>query len=150
MTTDFAIRRITLEHAKPLRNEVLRRGTPTREANYDGDLDPRTVHIGAERGERIVATSTWVIAAWQDEPTAPAVQLRGMAVLDEMQRTGVGTALIEAGLAYARECGARFVWAKARDSALGFYEGCGFVTNGDSFVEPASGLPHHLVVLELR
>ena len=150
MTPDFTIRRITLERAKPVRNEVLRRGTPTREANYDGDNDPRTVHIGAERDDRVVATSTWVIAPWEGEPGATAVQLRGMAVLDEMQRSGVGTALIEAGLAHARSHGARFVWAKARDSALGFYEGCGFTTKGDSFVEPASGLPHHLVVLELH
>ena len=150
MTPDFAVRRITLGRAKPVRNEVLRRGTPTREANYDGDDDPRTVHIGAERDGRVVATSTWVIAAWQGDPTAAAVQLRGMAVLDEMQRGGVGTALIDAGLAHARDVGARYVWAKARDTALAFYEGCGLSTVGDSFVEPASGLPHRLVVLELR
>ena len=150
MTHSFRIVPITLELARPVRNEVLRRGTPTREANYDGDDDPRTVHIGAERDGRVVATSTWVIAAWQGDPTAAAVQLRGMAVLDEMQRSGVGSALIDAGLAHARDVGALYVWAKARDTALAFYERCGFSTVGDPFVEPASGLPHHLVVLELR
>ena len=56
MTHSVRIVPITLELARPVRNEVLRRGTPTREANYDGDDDPRTVHIGAERDGRVVAT----------------------------------------------------------------------------------------------
>jgi N-acetylglutamate synthase-like GNAT family acetyltransferase len=128
---------------------VLRRGTPSREANYDGDDDPRTVHIGAEMADRVVATSTWMIAPWSGDPTAVAVQLRGMAVLDVMQRSGVGRALVVAGVEHARTQGAAHVWAKARDSAIDFYVRCGFRVVGDEFTEPASGLPHHLVVLTL-
>jgi predicted GNAT family N-acyltransferase len=41
------------------------------------------------------------------------------------------------------------VWAKARDSALDFYLRCGFRVVGEQFMEPASGMPHHLVVREL-
>ena len=150
MTSDFFVRRISLDEAKPVRIDVLRRGTPARDADYDGDDDPRAVHIGAEKNGRIVATSTWLVVPWQGDDTVSAVQLRGMAVLDEMQNTGVGRALIDAGVAHARALGARYVWAKARDSAIYFYERCGFVVVGEQFMEPASGMPHHLVVLELR
>ncbi|MFM8970326.1 MAG: GNAT family N-acetyltransferase, partial [Actinomycetota bacterium] len=73
-----------------------------------------------------------------------------MAVLDEMQNSGVGRALIDAGVAHARTLGARYVWAKARDSAIYFYERCGFTVVGEQFMEPASGMPHHLVVFELH
>ena len=145
----YVVRQISLTEALPVRLNVLRRGTPSREANYDGDHDPHTVHIGAETAGRVVATSTWLVAAWQDDPTAVAVQLRGMAVLDEMQRSGVGRALIDAGVERACERGARYVWAKARDSAIDFYRRCGFRVVGDEFTEPASGLAHHLVVLTL-
>ncbi|MFM8994263.1 MAG: GNAT family N-acetyltransferase [Actinomycetota bacterium] len=150
MTNDFVVLEISLTEAKPVRLDVLRRGTPAREANYEGDDDPRTVHIGAERSGRVVATSTWLVMPWQNDIGATAVQLRGMAVLDEMQNSGVGRALIEAGVAHARTLGAHYVWAKARDSAIYFYERCGFAVVGEQFMEPASGMPHHLVVFELH
>ncbi|MFM7047569.1 MAG: GNAT family N-acetyltransferase [Actinomycetota bacterium] len=150
MNNSFVVRRLSLEETKPVRLDVLRRGTPSREANYDGDDEPSSVHIGAEVAGIVVATSTWLVVPWQNDESAIAVQLRGMAVSDQMQNTGVGRALIEAGVEHARSLGARYIWAKARDSAIYFYERCGFVVVGDEFVEPASGMPHHLVVLDLR
>jgi len=146
----FTVRQITLDEAKPVRIDVLRRGTPARDANYEGDESEGTIHIGTEMEGRVIATSTWITAAWPDDPSSLAVQLRGMAVLDDAQNLGIGRALIEAGIAHARSIDARYVWAKARDTALYFYERCGFTTVGDQFIEPASGVPHHLVVRVLR
>jgi len=148
-SSEVEVTRIELVDAQPLRIAVLRRGTPAKTAVYEGDEHPDTVHIGARAGGEIVATSTWMRAPWQEAPDAPAVQLRGMAVDDSLQGTGVGRRLIDAGLNHARSVGARFVWAKARDSALEFYVRCGFRVVGDQFTEPASGMPHHLVVMEL-
>jgi len=148
MPPTFVIRHITVAEAMPVRINVLRRGTPSQDAAYDGDDEPHTAHIGAVIGDRVVATSTWLMRPWQHDTTATAVQLRGMAVLDEMQNTGVGHALIDAGMTHAHSVGARYVWAKARDSALYFYERCGFHIVDEQFLEPASGLPHHLVLRE--
>ncbi len=148
-TSSFRVCHITLDQAKTVRLNVLRRGTPSRDATYDGDNDNDTVHIGAMIDDRVVATSTWLVASWPNDVAKSAVQLRGMAVLDEMQHSGVGQALIAAGLAHARTLSAVYLWAKARDSAIGFYERCGFMVVGDQFTEPASGLPHHLVLLHL-
>ena len=53
-----------------------------------------------------------------------------------------------AGMAHAQTVGARYVWAKARDSALYFYERCGFHIVDEQFIEPVSGMPHHLVLRE--
>lgn len=148
MPPTFAIRHITVAEALPVRLDVLRRGTPSQDAAYDGDDEPHTAHIGATIGDRVVATSTWLIRPWQHDITAMAVQLRGMAVLDEMQNTGVGHALIDAGMTHAHSIGARYVWAKARDSALYFYERCGFHIVDEQFIEPVSGMAHHLVLRE--
>lgn len=149
MTLSFSVRRLTLAETYDVRVNVLRRGTPTRDAVYDGDDDATTVHIGAAIDDRVVATSTWLRVAWPHEPDADAVQLRGMAVLDHVQGTGIGRSLIDAGIEHARGVGAEYVWAKARDSAIAFYERCGFTVVGEGFMEPASGLPHHLVVCRL-
>jgi len=149
MTSQFVVTRIALADTQPLRIAVLRRGTPAKTAVYDGDEHPDTVHIGARADGAIVATSTWIRAPWQESPAESAVQLRGMAVDDSLQGTGVGRKLIDAGIDHARSVGARFVWAKARDSALEFYVRCGFRVVGEQFTEPASGMPHHLVVREI-
>ena len=143
------VRTISLNEAMPVRLHVLRRGTPVREASYDGDADPSTVHIGAEMDGRIVATSTWLRKPWKDDPGAVAIQLRGMAVLDDSQKTGIGGKLITAGVEHAHRQAASYIWAKARDSALGFYRRCNFRIVGEQFIEEASGLPHHLVILDI-
>jgi hypothetical protein len=41
------------------------------------------------------------------------------------------------------------VWARARDNALYFYERNGFATVGDQFIDEATGLGHHLVMIEV-
>lgn len=150
MGSAVVVQRIALEDTKAIRTEVLRRGTPSREANYDGDSNPQTVHLGAVSDGAIVATSTWLRAPWPNDSSAVAVQLRGMAVLDSFQGKGIGRLLVMEGIEHARSLDARYVWAKARDTAIAFYEGCGFVVVGEQFTEPASGLPHHLVLLDLE
>jgi hypothetical protein len=41
------------------------------------------------------------------------------------------------------------VWARARDSALAFYERNGMTVVGDAFTDEATGMSHHLVVVRL-
>lgn len=149
MSSDVVIERLDLADTQAIRVAVLRRGTPATTAVYDGDDLPTTVHIGARRNGVVVATSTWILAAWPHDPALPAVQLRGMAVDDSLQGTGIGRRLVDAGINHARDAGASIVWAKARDSAMSFYERCGFRVVGEQFTEPASGMPHHLVVREV-
>lgn len=136
-----------------VRMAVLRKATPSQDPRYAQDDLPDTRHLGVRitdaQGERLVATSTWLPAPWPHDSAAHAVQLRGMAVLDDVQGLGVGRLLLDAGVTCARNAGARFVWARARDSAIGFYERAGFVVVGDVFVDDATGLDHHLVVLDL-
>jgi N-acetylglutamate synthase-like GNAT family acetyltransferase len=77
------------------------------------------------------------------------MQLRGMAVAHRLQGSGVGATVLAAGIERARIAGCTYVWARARDNALYFYERRGFTTVGDQFVDDATGLGHHLVVQTL-
>jgi N-acetylglutamate synthase-like GNAT family acetyltransferase len=69
-----------------------------------------------------------------------------MAVDTSLQTTGYGARLIAAGVALATERNAEIVWARARDSAIGFYEKCGFRVVGDGFIDESTDMPHHIVV----
>jgi GNAT superfamily N-acetyltransferase len=132
-----------------LRRRVLRDGTPSRDVTYPQDDLPGTVHLGVRRDGMLVAVSTWAREAYPQEAAAAAIRLRGMAVDTGLQGTGVGRRLLDAGIVRAREDSATLIWATARDGVLGFYAGAGFQLEGDGFVDEATSLPHHAVVLRL-
>lgn len=144
-----AARVLSTDEVLPLRMRVLRDGTPSRDPRYPEDDLDGTVHLGTVHDGRVVATSTWLPRPCPVAPDERAVQLRGMAVDPALQGTGVGRALLRAGTARAREGGASLVWARARDTALGFYSAEGFETVGDAFIDDSTGLSHHLVLLRL-
>jgi predicted N-acetyltransferase YhbS len=74
------------------------------------------------------------------------VQLKGMAVDQDLQSSGIGALLLRHGIEEARRNGAQLVWARARDTALAFYERNGFRVEGDAFMDDATGMSHHMVV----
>ena len=138
--------RVSLDDIMALRVRVLRQGTPATTANYTEDSYSDVVHLGIRVNGDVVATSSWFSKECPEHPDLPALQLKGMAVDTTLQTTGYGRVLVDAGLTLAKEREAQVVWARARDSALGFYEKCGFATVGDGFIDEPTGMPHHIVM----
>ncbi|MGA1366681.1 MAG: GNAT family N-acetyltransferase, partial [Ilumatobacteraceae bacterium] len=131
---NFQVVKITTEETYALRTAVLRADTPTSDPKYAEDSKLGTVHLGVFDQDRVlIATSTWVINPWQDDPSAIAIQLRGMAVATKYQKSGLGKLLLDSGITHAKTHNAKYVWAKARDSALNFYLRNNFVSVGDGF-----------------
>ncbi|MGA0765576.1 MAG: GNAT family N-acetyltransferase, partial [Ilumatobacteraceae bacterium] len=119
---NFQVVKITTEETYALRTAVLRADTPTSDPKYAEDSKLGTVHLGVfDQDKVLIATSTWVINPWQDDPSAIAIQLRGMAVATKYQKSGLGKLLLDSGITHAKTHNAKYVWAKARDSALNFY-----------------------------
>jgi len=148
---NFQVVKITTEETYALRTAVLRADTPTSDPKYAEDSKHGTVHLGIfDTNKILIATSTWVINPWQEDPSAIAIQLRGMAVAASYQKSGLGKLLLDSGITHAKTHNAKFVWAKARDSALNFYLRNEFVSVGDGFTEGVTQMPHHLVVRNLR
>lgn len=143
------VQQLTIDDIMSLRVRVLRQGTPATEANYPEDSYPDVVHFGIVQSGDVIATSTWFIKECPEVPGVTAMQLKGMAVDTSLQSGGYGAQLIQTGMALAAERNADIVWARARDSALGFYEKCGFHTVGDGFIDEPTGMPHHIVVRAL-
>lgn len=132
-----------------LRVRVLRKGTPFTHANYPEDEYPDVVNFCIVRDGAPIATSTWFTKECPEFPGVAAVQLKGMAVDDHLQGDGLGAILIARGLDHARTLDARIVWARARDSALYFYERRGFRVVGQGFMDEPTAMPHHIVVIDL-
>lgn len=125
---------------------VLRDGTPSQDPRYDEDDLDGTVHLAVRDSGEIIATSTWISRPYPHDKSVPAIKLRGMAVAKHLQGHGLGGFVLLAGINHAQALGAQYVWARARDNALYFYEHHGFITVGDGFIDEATGFGHHLVV----
>ena len=145
----YTVTSVELTDIMQLRVAVLRQGTPATDCNYPEDNYPDVVHFGIIHEGNAVATSSWFMKECPEKPGVIAMQLKGMAVADELQGAGLGALLIDAGSALANERGARIAWARARDSAIGFYERLGFVSTGEGFVDGPTAMPHHIVVCTL-
>lgn len=133
-----------------LRRLVLRNGDPQAEVAWVEDLGDGAFHLGLRDGEgAVVAVGTFLPRETPYRPGILAYQLRGMAVSPEVQGLGLGGVLLRAGIDRVRQRGAQVLWANARDTAIGFYERHGMTVVGDGFVTDATGLPHHVVILDL-
>jgi len=145
----YVVTSVPLTDIMQLRVAVLRKGTPATDCNYPEDSYPDVVHLGIIHDGIAIATSSWFMKECPEKPGDAAMQLKGMAVADELQGEGLGALLIDAGIALAIERGATIAWARARDSAMGFYERLGFVSAGDGFIDGPTAMPHHIVVRTL-
>ncbi|HEX9258833.1 MAG TPA: GNAT family N-acetyltransferase [Acidimicrobiales bacterium] len=144
------VRRITASDCHDLRRRVLRSGTPSADVRFGRDDEPTTAHFGAFADGALTGIASCSPSPTPLHPGEPAWQLRGMAVEPERQGTGAGRALVAAVIDHASGEGATVLWANARDSALGFYARMGFAVEGAGFVTADTGLPHHVVLLDLR
>jgi len=140
---------LTASDTHDLRRRVLRTGTPSVELVWDGDDDPRTFHLGVDDHGRTVAVSTWLERRYPDRPAEPGRQLRGMATDPEWRGTGVSADLLAEGLRRCSERGAVLVWARARCTAIGFYERHGFSPVGPVYTDLTTGLDHRDILLAL-
>ena len=147
--TTHTVEELPLTEVLNLRMRVLRKGTPSSDPSYSEDADPSTTHLGVRSTTGVIAVSSWIDRPFPLEPSHVAVQLKGMAVDESLQGSGIGRQIIDAGEEHARRRGATIVWARARDAAMDFYVKCGYEVVGDMFMDEATGLPHHIVMKKL-
>ena len=146
MTSGLEVIEIAATDTHELRRSVLRWNTPTKEVVFAEDEWPGCWHLGLLRNDVMVAVCSWVPRPLGERP---AVQLRGMATDRALQGTGLGGVLLEEGCRMAHQRGFPLVWARARDSALNFYERHGFTVEGDGFIDEGTQMPHHLITRAL-
>lgn len=132
---EIVIRRGEPHEVVEVRHVVLRFGRPRATAIFSGDDAPTTRHWVAQQADRIVAVAT-VVEAPAPEGSA-RWQLRGMAVLPELQGSGLGGRLLATVHAEVGEA----MWCNARERAVPFYASHGWRVVSEPFDIPEVG-PH--------
>jgi GNAT superfamily N-acetyltransferase len=133
-------RRAELSEIFQVRWEVLRPGAPREAAVFPGDDLPTTIHVGAFDGARNICCATGTRAEWEGRP---AWQLRGMGVVADWQRRGVGQLALAKLVELAREAWpVDTMWCNAREEAVKFYEGLGWRLASGQFMVEGVG-PHY-------
>ena len=109
-----------------LRQEVLYPSEPLYAMKMDEDS--HGLHFGAFYNERLVS----VVSLFQ---SGNSFQFRKFAVLPNMQGKGVGNALLQYIINFAKAQGGQRIWCNARSTAVKFYQKAGFVTTGQTFAK---------------
>jgi len=104
---------------------------------FDGDLDNSAVHLGAFLNNDLVGIATYVKNSHSAFKVENQYQLRGMAVLPEVQKMHIGQQLLQWGESYLKDHHKTgLIWCNARDSAINFYKRNKYQTYGDFFDIP--------------
>jgi GNAT superfamily N-acetyltransferase len=135
------LRPITAAETRPLRRRILRPHQAELELVYPGDEAPETLHVGWFDGLALRGVASLYRQSPEGAADDPGEwRLRGMAVVPESRRQGVGAALVAACEAHARTHGGKRLWFNARVDALPFYFALGYEAFGEPYELPGIGL----------
>jgi GNAT superfamily N-acetyltransferase len=141
----FSIRQVPVEVVRPLRHLVLRPGRPPDTVRIPEDDSADTWHLAAIAGDDVVGVMTLFADTPPPAVPTPAERFRWMAVHPDWQGRGVGRSLLHEAASRLQRRGAAHMWAHGRDSAQPFYERNGFDVYGAAFVDPDTGISHHII-----
>jgi len=135
----MTIRQLSASDTYPLRHAVLRKGRPLEDCAFDSDDLRTTVHIGSYLESTLVGVASFMldkdnsISLLKNIDKKHCYQLRGMAVLEQLQGHHVGTRLLQYGEQLLREKDCSHLWFNARELAVPFYHKLGYTIVSDIF-----------------
>lgn len=140
----FFIKEIAFQDTFSVRHTVLREGKPIESCFFDGDDFEMTKHFGLYVNKKIMG----VVSVYLNKNTifnsSKQFQIRGMAVLKDVQNSGFGKQLVKHCESYVLEQNGALIWFNARINAVPFYEKLDYKTLGNPFEIQDIGL-HYLM-----
>jgi N-acetylglutamate synthase-like GNAT family acetyltransferase len=118
-----------------LRMEILRKPLGLSFTQEQLDAEKKDWLIGAYKSNELIGCCVLTDYA------PGTIQLRQMAVRQDIQSGGIGKRIVMYAEKFAREKGYSILMMHARNSALGFYKKCGYEVKGNEFIEVT--VPHH-------
>jgi len=146
--TGITICRVSIGAIIGLRHRLLRAGLPAEAAQFPGDNDTSTWHIGLfysgfPENAPLVSCASFMLNSYKEEP---AWQLRGMCTETDHQGKGLGGKLLAcAEAAIIENSKVRRFWCNARVPAIPFYQRHGWIVDSEEFEIPTAG-PHRKMV----
>lgn len=127
------IKNITPQETFPIRHEILRKGKPIDSCKFDNDDDSNTFHLGCFVKNRLIGVVSTYKLSNLSFNSEHQFQIRGMAILEEYQRKGIGEKLIQEVEKITISNKTEIIWFNARESTLAFYLKLGYKTFGTKF-----------------
>jgi ribosomal protein S18 acetylase RimI-like enzyme len=127
------IKEIPSKETYTVRHPVLRKGKPLESCTFEGDDLETTHHFGLFFDNDLIG----IISLYSKINTTFAgenqAQIRGMAVLEQHQKKGIGEALVKHCENYCLQKKMDLIWFNARTAAVGFYQKMNYKTVGEAF-----------------
>lgn len=131
----------------PVRQPVLRPGLPVSSCIFEGDDLDTTAHFGIYIDDELAG----ILSVFKTKNALfvneAQFQIRGMAILPEHQKKGLGDKLLQKAEDYIKSNNGQLVWCNARELAVGFYKKAGYTTIGNTFVIKGVGV--HYVMYKI-
>lgn len=143
------VKEITSLATYSVRHPVLRDGKPIDSCYFEGDDLVTTKHFGIFEDTNLVG----VISVFKNNHAlfddTNSCQIRGMAVLENFQKQGLGEKLMKHCEDYITSQKNSLIWFNARKKAVGFYEKLDYQIIGEAFEIEDVGT-HYVMYKKLR
>ena len=143
------IKEITSLATFPVRHPVLRAGKPIDSCCFEGDDLDTTKHFGIFESENLIGVISIFKNCHAQFDDTISFQFRGLAILENFQKQGLGQKLITYCENYTSSQKGSLIWFNARIKAVGFYEKLNYKIIGDTFEIKDVGT-HYLMYKKLR
>jgi dihydrofolate reductase/predicted GNAT family N-acyltransferase len=120
--------------AVALREAILRKPLGLKFAPEELEREKEHVHIAGFLGQELCATVVLV-------PEQNALKMQRVAIKNQLQGMGIGSALMAFCEEYANNHGYKVIYCHARETAIPFYLKNNYLLEGEPFDE--DGIPHH-------
>lgn len=127
------IKEITTAQTYLVRQPVLRPRKSIEFCYFDGDDLPTTKHYGFFIKKKLVGVITLKFIKNNNFICEQQYQIRGMAVLENYQKKGVGARLLQYAENIIQQNGGHLIWFNARITAINFYKTHNYITVGKPF-----------------
>jgi GNAT superfamily N-acetyltransferase len=145
---DYSIKSISAEETYIIRQAILRAGRPIEDCIFDGDTWESTFHLGLFYKAYLIGVASYMKNKNVVFSEETQYQLRGMAILKNYQKKGLGKLIITEGEEKLRILNVSRLWFNAREIALRFYKNHGYETQGSEFNIEGVGI-HFLMTKNL-
>lgn len=139
MYPDFNIKPISAQETYLVRQPVLREGRPISDCAFEGDEESSTLHLGLYFKNKLIGVATFLKNSNPVFSEKEQYQLRGMAVLKEFQKKGLGKLLLLKGEQQLMQK-SDLIWLNGRERAVNFYKSNGYSAVGEPFLIENIGL----------
>lgn len=139
INSHYHIKKITAHETYPVRHPILRAGRPLSDCAFEGDNEPNTMHLGLFFKDIIVGVASYLKKSNSLFIENDQYQLRGMAILKDYQKKGLGTLILSEGEELLKNKCNR-IWCNAREVAFDFYTENNYIVSGEPFEIDKIGL----------